>query len=99
MTTMRGKTKPRSVHLLAGEDFQCALMGSLGFSTRLITEQTGLTISQVGYRLRIGGIKRMDYRNGTSPVALSMLRKAAPIAVSEVQEHLRQVLDTRNPKG
>ena len=89
MITYGSKTKPRAVQLLAGDDFRCALMGSLGFSTRHIMEHTGLTPSQVCYRLRLGGIKRSDYRNGSSAVANSMLRKARVIAVPVVEEHLR----------
>ena len=86
------KNRPRTVQLLAGDDFRCALMGSLGFSTRLIMEHTGLTPSQVGYRLRLGGIKRSDYRNGSSEIATTMLRKARVIAMPAVKEHLREVL-------
>lgn len=87
---------PRPVRLLAGDDFKCALMGSLGFSTRLIMEHTSLTPSQVGYRLRLGGIKRADYRNGTSAVALNLLRKARVMAVPVVREQLTEVLNQQS---
>ena len=92
MITYGTKTKPRAVQLLAGDDFRCAMMGSLGFSTRHIMEHTGLTPSQVCYRLRLGGIKRSDYRNGNSAVASSMLRKARVIAVPVVEEQLREFM-------
>lgn len=82
----------RPVRLLVGDDFKCALMGSLGFSTRLILEHTALTPSQVGYRLRLGGIKRTDYRNGTSAVAVNLLRKARVVAVPLVREQLAEVI-------
>jgi hypothetical protein len=87
------KTSPRKVELLKGDDFKCALLGSLGFSTKLIMEHTDLTPAQVGYRLRKGGIRRMDYRNGESAVASALLHKARVIAVPTVKEHLRNVLE------
>ena len=90
-TTLR--TLPRKVELLKGDDFKCALLGSLGFSTKLIMEHTDLTPAQVGYRLRKGGIRRMDYRNGESAVASAMLQKARVIAVPAVKEHLRNMLE------
>lgn len=87
------RTQPRKVELLKGDDFKCALLGSLGFSTKLIMEHTDLTPAQVGYRLRKGGIRRMDYRNGESAVASAMMQKARVIAVPAVKEHLRGMLD------
>jgi hypothetical protein len=86
------QTLPRKVELLKGDDFKCALLGSLGFSTKLIMEHTELTPSQVGYRLRKGGIRRMDYRNGESEVASAMLKKARVVALPTVREHLRNVI-------
>jgi len=82
----------RRVNLIEGEDFRCALLGSLGFSTRCIMEHTDLTPSQIGYRLRMGGIRRIDYRNGESPVATALMKKARTIAIPAVEKHLHQVL-------
>lgn len=93
MNYFNTKTLPRKVELLKGDDFKCALLGSLGFSTKLIMEHTELTPSQVGYRLRKGGIKRMDYRNGESAVASAMLQKARVLALPVVKEHLRNVIE------
>ena len=86
------QTVPRKVELLKGDDFKCALLGSLGFSTKLIMEHTELSPSQVGYRLRKGGIRRMDYRNGESALAATMLQKARVVAIPVVKEHLRNVM-------
>ena len=88
----RGQIPPRKVELLKGDDFKCALLGSLGFSTKLIMEHTELSPSQVGYRLRKGGIRRMDYRNGESALASTMLQKARVVAMPVVKEHLRNVI-------
>jgi hypothetical protein len=93
-------TRPRHVNLFAGVDFTCALLGSLGFSTRLIMEHTDLTPSQVGYRLRLGGVRRSDYRNGASAVASAMLQKARGIARPVVREQLQAALAQRKePEG
>jgi len=86
------QTLPRKVELLKGDDFKCALLGSLGFSTKLIMEHTELSPGQVGYRLRKGGIRRMDYRNGESALATTMLQKARVVAIPVVKEHLRNVM-------
>jgi hypothetical protein len=88
----RRKYQPRTVDLLDGDDFECVLLGSLGFSTRLIQSRTGLTPSQVGYRLRRAGVKRADYRNGESPLADSVFRTSRRIATPTVQAHVREVL-------
>lgn len=85
--------RPRHVQLLAGKDFACVLLGSLGFSTRLIVAHTALTPAQVGYRLRLGNVRRADYRNGESPVALAMLHKARVIARPVVHKQLRTALE------
>ena len=85
-------TVPRPVNLLHGDDFKCALLGSLGFSTRLIMRHTDLTPSQIGYRLRKGEIRRSDYRNGDSSVAESMMQRARSVAVPALKQHLRSVI-------
>ena len=88
----RTMTQPQKVDMLTGFDFRCALLGSLGFSTRLITEHTGLTPGQVAYRLRLGGVRRADYRNGTSGTAAAIMRRASEMATPVVQARLREIL-------
>lgn len=82
----------RRVDLLKGDDFRCALLGSLGFSTKLIHARTGLTPGQIAYRLRMGGIRRQDFRNGESALAERVLTQTNRVATSEVQSHIRKVL-------
>lgn len=88
------RAAPRAVNLLHGDDFKCALLGSLGFSTRLIMQHTGLTPSQIGYRLRKGDIRRSDYRNGESSVAENLLQRARTVAVPALKQHLRNVISS-----
>lgn len=70
------RTKPRRVNpFTEANDFTAALMGDLGFSTHAVVEMTGLTKSQVGYRLNKFGIKRANYRNGVSLGARVVLQR------------------------
>lgn len=55
-------------------DLRVAVLASLGFSTEYISNATGFTSSQVVYRLRLAGVKRIDYRSGESTVARIVLR-------------------------
>lgn len=66
-------TKAKRIHWTSDEDLQCAILGGMGFSTVMITETTGLTPCQVNYRLHKAGIKRKDYRDGTSDMAHRVL--------------------------
>ena len=84
----------RRVNLLNGDDFHCALLGSLGFSTRLINSRTGLSAGQIAYRLRKGAIRRQDYRNGDSPLATRILTQSRRVAVSDVKAHIKYVLSS-----
>jgi len=46
------------------KDFEIALLGSLGQSTKFIQRNVGMTPCQIAYRLAAAGIKRYDFRNG-----------------------------------
>lgn len=54
-------------------DLEVLLLGSMGFSTDFICQRTGMSVSQVLYRLRLGAVRRADYRNGTTAVAKFVL--------------------------
>lgn len=70
--------KPLRVQWSSDEDLHCAILGSMGFSTKFIVSETGLTPCQVSYRLHKGKIKRADYRNGESVMAERILQRALP---------------------
>lgn len=59
-------------------DLRCAILAALGFSTKMIVEETGLSPCQVSYRLQKGRIKRKDYRDGTSDMAQRVIERAVP---------------------
>lgn len=89
------RTRPRKVDpLREHSDFQCALHAEFGMSTKFIHESTGLTMSQVSYRVKKFGIKRSNYRNGTGLAARAMLQHGRQM----VGYHLeRQLRDRLNP--
>ena len=48
---------------------QARALASIGFSSKYIAKLTGLTRSEIFYRLRTEGVKITDFRNGKSRVA------------------------------
>ena len=56
------------------EDFECAYLAALGRSNRCIIARTKLTPGKITYRLRKARIRRIDYRDGTSDIALIVER-------------------------
>lgn len=69
--------KPIRVRWTRDDELRCALLASMGFSTRYIVAETGLTPCQVSYRLNKARIKRADYRNGESDMAQLILHRMA----------------------
>lgn len=53
----------------------CIVLANLGFSIDTISEHTGLTRSQVIYRCHKKGLSVLDYRNGKSAKATSLLNQ------------------------
>ena len=73
-------------------DFEAAILGSFGFSARHIAEKTGLSTGQAYYRLKLAGVKLRDYRNGVSPVANEVIKRARPFASRGIDDHIRMEL-------
>lgn len=80
--------RTRYVSWSNGQDFDCVLLGSLGFSSRLIERKTGLTMGQIGYRLKKASVRRLDFRNGVSPEAAVVLRQHRTIAEPVLRRRL-----------
>lgn len=53
----------------------CITLARLGFSIATIAAHTGLTENQVTYRCGKRGLSVLDYRNGTSERAMTVLSK------------------------
>jgi hypothetical protein len=70
------------------EDWECAMLGALGFSSRYIQSKTGLRNTQIQYRLRKAQVSRMDFRNGDSIYAKMVLRNVRAIAEPKLIKHL-----------
>jgi hypothetical protein len=73
------------------EDFEAALMGSLGQSAAAISSKTGLTKGKVTYRLRKAGVRLGDYRSGESSIARLVLRNMRPTLERELYAHLKSL--------
>jgi hypothetical protein len=85
------RAKPRRVDFgLFKDDFECALLGSLGFSSAMIQSKTGLTSGRISYRLRKVSIKRMEYRNGESTMANLVYRNMRPTIERELRSYLKE---------
>jgi len=66
-------TKSKRVTWTQDDELRCAILAGMGFSTKFIMAETGLTACQISYRLRKASIKRAEYRNGESAMAERML--------------------------
>lgn len=88
MAANQARTKPKRVTWSTDEELECAILASLGFSTRFIEARTGLTPCQVTYRLKKADIKRADYRNGESTMAQRVIDRVAPTRKSDVRSVL-----------
>ncbi len=81
------------------DDIRAALLGSLGFSTDYIMSRTKLTMSQVIYRLGKASIKRMDYRNGVSPIANIVFRQLHHRVHEQIQSQLLEAQKEKSRKS
>lgn len=70
------------------EDFECVLLGSLGFKLRVIAERTGLSIFQVYNRLKHYGISVNHYRNGTGPMAQLVIETVDRRAAKQLSQQV-----------
>ena len=82
------RTKPIPITWRHVGQLNCVMLGSMGMSTKYIMEETGLTACQVSYQLRMAGIKRADYRNGTSAVALRVMQRVIPGTAQGIRDVL-----------
>lgn len=84
--------RPRLVdYMHVREDYECALLGALGFSSRYIQSKTGLRTGQITYRLRKAQISRMDFRNGQGVYAKMVLRNMRAVAEPKLIKELYQL--------
>jgi hypothetical protein len=84
--------QPRLVDYMHNRaDYETALLGALGFSSRYIQSKTGLRTGQITYRLRKAQISRMDFRNGQSVYAKMVLRNMRSVAEPKLIKELYQL--------
>jgi len=83
-------TTPRRVDFFKyEEDYECAFLGALGFSTRFICSQTKLSPGKITYRLKKAHVRRMDYRDGYSEISSIMRKKMRPVISPELTRELK----------
>lgn len=72
------------------EDHECFIQAMLGRSNKCIYGKTGLSNGRISYRLKHWGVKRMEYRDGTSSLAQQVDKVARIIADRALISHLRE---------
>lgn len=75
--------------------FQALIFASEGRSDRFIQQRTGLSTGQISYRLKQYEIRRADYRDGTSPMAVAVEREMDSILTGILTRHVKTVDRTR----
>jgi len=84
--------KSRRVDFFSNDaDYECAVLGSMGFSTKCIIRHTKLRPGQITYRLKRAAIRRIDYRDGSSETATLVMRSMRTAIDKEVVDHLKQI--------
>jgi hypothetical protein len=86
------------------DDFICAVLCLMGYSTQCIVNSTGLTPGQVTYRVTSAGLQwaRHNFRNGTSKQAKSALQEYLGMertTAEGIAMVLAEELDAPRPKG
>lgn len=93
--------KPRKVDWDLKSDFECAHLGSLGYSTKMIAAETGLSNHQINYRLNKSGVRRTDYRNGNSRYAKIVMKlardKTAGLLAYDLEHFGKIQIDIQEP--
>lgn len=88
LQTTAKRLHTHKVVFTAQDDVECAIRALLGQSTVAIAAATGLSESQVQYRVSKARINRWEFRNGQSWMAKQMIRQMRPVASSHVANHI-----------
>lgn len=109
--TYSAQARPKSRHKIVFDrdtDIEAVVLAQLGYSTHLIKERTGLSDSQIVYRLgkakRAEGLPvgegfRTQWRAGTSTMARTILATYAPRMRREVRKTLPSKFVTPFPES
>lgn len=98
------KVAPSKVDFFTNsKDFECYLLASAGFTTQAISERTGLTYSQVNYRIykveknrKFNELTaRAKYRHGQSDVA-NFIAASISSSKSVVKKQVQRSLESRD---
>ena len=80
------------------EDFNVALLATIGLGDEAIQDATGLSLGQIQYRLRKarpalveGHLTRREFRRGKSPFARMLVSRASRFVANSLAQTLRQL--------
>jgi hypothetical protein len=91
MRKSQERTKPIPLNWKDPEQLRAAVLAGMGFSNECIRHYCPtLTDGQIGYRVHKSGLKRSDYRNGTSFIAKYVIQKTGSYAEHRIEEGLPQ---------
>jgi hypothetical protein len=89
---MASNQHPRRVDFFSyDEDFECAYLAALGRSNKCIIARTKLSSGKIAYRLKKAKIRRLDYRDGTSDIALIVERALRPGVTKDLTKYLKNL--------
>jgi hypothetical protein len=67
-------------------------MAAVGFSYRAMAEQLGLTIPQVSWRVKRGGVSLRAYRDCRTPIAQEIVSRLDAVARRRLVDNLERLL-------
>lgn len=89
----------RRINWIDSTTLKACILGKLGFSNKKIIRETNLTQSQLTYRLHRAGIRRIDYRDGTSHTAKVVVSNVTNLIADKTKRENSRLLNKGNHNG
>lgn len=91
---------PLAVDLVSQQDVDVFVLASIGMTVAHIADRTGLSKSQVSYRLRQFKLSTMTYRRGGSGLEEDMYRLASNAATvkEDIKDRREDIISRRKKK-
>ena len=99
---MAKTAKPRIITFELEQDRRCVVLAQLGMSSKMISEETGLTENQVVGRIfkakkaegyKSGHTYRSEWRSGTSSAARTVINSLGPQLDADVEKRLPKLFE------
>ena len=101
----RKKIARNVITFQSGDDNECVALAKMGLSNRAIQDRTILNKCQINYRLHKAKETegnqfgyRIDYRNGTSRLAMQMINDLAGVLREEIRRNITPKLTHPTPE-